>query len=69
MKWLQALGKAAIAGGVMACAPIAASMAADGFTKGEWRTLLSYFVAGSFGGLSGLFINTPTPAPKTASND
>lgn len=59
MKWLQALGKAALAGGVIACAPMAASMASDGFTRGEFRVLLSSFVAGALGGLSGLFVNTP----------
>lgn len=59
MKWLQALGKAFLAGGVVAVAPIAASMATDGFTKGEFRVLLSTFIAGAFGGLSGLFVNTP----------
>lgn len=59
MKWLQALGKAALAGGVIACAPIAASMAADGFTKGEFRVLVSTLVSGALGGLSGLFVNQP----------
>lgn len=65
MKWLQALGKAALAGGVIACAPIAAGMAQDGFTGGEARVLLSTFVAGALGGLSGLFINTPRNGAAT----
>lgn len=69
MKWLQALGKAALAGGVLAVSPIAASMATDGFTKGELRVLLSTFIAGAMGGLSGLFINTPGYAAKQLHND
>ena len=70
MKWLAALAKAAFAGGIIATAPIAAGMASDGFTGGEARVLLSTFVAGALGGLSGLFINTPTnAAPKPPSEE
>jgi hypothetical protein len=69
MKWLQALGKAALAGGILVCAPQAANMAIDGFSVSEWRALLSSFVSGALGGMSGLFINTPRSSTKRTRSD
>ena len=59
MKWLKALGQAALTGGLLVVAPFAASMASDGYTWDEGRTLLAQFISGAIGGMVGMFTRAP----------